>query len=76
MLIFAVPPGKCRINMSLFKLQHADERTRSNADRFSFFTLRFLGAEVTKITILIIMHLLSLKGVGHILTFKPQWLLR
>jgi hypothetical protein len=36
--------------MSLFKLQHADERTdrhtRSNADRFSFFTLRFLGAEV------------------------------
>jgi hypothetical protein len=22
------------------------------------------------------MHPLSLKGVGHILTFKPQWLLR
>ena len=36
--------------MSLFKLQHAEERTdrhtRSKAQRFSFFTLRFLGAEV------------------------------
>jgi hypothetical protein len=50
LLIFAVRPGKCRINMSLFKLQHAEERidrhTRSKADRFSFFTFRFLGAEV------------------------------
>ena len=36
--------------MSLFKLQHADERTeihtQSKADRFSFFTLRLLGIEV------------------------------
>ena len=35
--------------MTLFKLQHADERTdrntRSKADRFSIFTLRFLGPE-------------------------------
>ena len=36
--------------MFLFKLQRADERTnrhtRSKAERFSFFILRFLGAEV------------------------------
>jgi hypothetical protein len=87
LLNFSVPLEKCRINMSLFKLQHADERTdrhtRSKADKFSFFTLRFLGVEVdcqkaacNKYNNIKNNSPSLFKRVGHISNFKSQWLLR